>query len=451
MPEKIKAFVSYAPEDRALVNKFIRHLSSLKRRGSIGLYDGIISAGTEWQRVIDAYLNNCQLIMLLISPYFIDSDYCYCQEMQRAVERHDAGEARVIPIILRPTDWRGTPFSKLQALPTDGKPVTKWRDRHEAFYDVTQGVHKAIEELSMGVNSSALLSVPRASVSQVKKNTIGKVDTPFDVCLVCATFREAKALMDVISLECNAQFTSALSKHSGYEYNYTTIQNHSGESLTIHVSWQSAYGPVKASAHLKTILKECNPRFVGMTGVCAGDKGKVKLGDLVVASCAFTFDDVMSFEEGQRQQQQTVMLYHTNVDRTYFNRAFDAWTQCVAKQERPGDQGLSSVVTPLHLTLHITPMASVSTVRRDEPFGNIQTLIREAVAIDMEGASFYGTVANFPSLRSLVVKGVCDYADCEKNDDYHEYASRVSATYMVYFIKEYVTSDIAPDFLLPAL
>lgn len=96
-------------------------------------------------------------------------------------------------------------------------------------------------------------------------------------------------------------------------------------------------------------------------------------------------------------------------------------------------------------------MASVSTVRREEPFGNIQTLIREAVAIDMEGASFYGTVANFPSLRSLVVKGVCDYADCEKNDDYHEYASRVSAAYMVYFIKEYVTSDIAPDFLLPAL
>ena len=450
MPEKIKAFVSYAPEDRALVNKFIRHLSSLKRRGRIELYDGIISAGTEWQRAIDTYLNNCQLIMLLISPYFIDSDYCYCQEMQRAVERHDLGEARVIPIILRPTDWRGTPFSKLQALPTDGKPVTKWRDRHEAFYDVTQGVGKAIEELSMGVNSSTLLPVPRASSSQVKKSTIGKVNTPFDVCLVCATFREAKALMDVISLECNVQFTSALSKHSGYEYYYTAIQNRRGEPLTIHISWQLAYGPVKASAHLKTILTECNPRFVGMTGVCAGDKGKVKLGDLVVASCAFTYDDVMSFEEGQQQQQQTVMLYHTNVDGTYFNRAFNAWTQCIARQERPGNQGHSSIA-PLRPTLHITPMASVSTVRRDEPFGNIQALMHEAVAMDMEGASFYCIAANFPGLHSLVVKGVCDYADYEKNDDYHEYASRVSAAYMVYFIKEYVTSDLTPDFLLPAL
>jgi nucleoside phosphorylase len=450
MPEKIKAFVSYAPEDRALVNKFILHLSSLKRRGSIELYDGIISAGSEWQRVIDVYLNNCQLIMLLISPYFIDSDYCYCQEMQRAVERHDVGEARVIPIILRPTDWRGTPFSKLQALPTDGKPVTTWRDRDKAFYDVTQGIRKAIEELSMGANSDALLSVPSVSASQVKKNMIGKVDTPFDVCLVCATFREAKALMDVISLECNVQFKCAMSKHSGYEYYYTAIQNHRGESLTIHVSWQSAYGPIKASTHLKTVLKECNPRFVGMTGVCAGDKGKVKLGDLVVASCAFTFDDLMSFKEGQRQQQHTAMLYYTNVDSTYFNRAFDAWTRFVTRQEHLGNQGLSSV-TPLHPALHITPMASVSTVRRDEPFGNIQAVIREAVAIDMEGASFYKTVTNFPGLHSLVVKGVCDYADYEKNDDYHEYASRVSAAYMVCFIKEYVTSDLTPDFLLLAL
>ncbi len=169
MSEKIKAFVSFAPEDKALLQRFIRHLSPLKRQGSIELYDPLISAGTEWQRVIDAYLENCQLIMLLISSYFMDSDYCYCKQMQRAVERHDSGEVRVIPIILSPTDWRGAPFSKLQALPTDGKPVTKWRNREEAFYDVIQSIRQAIEELSMGVNSVSLLSEPRANSSPVKK------------------------------------------------------------------------------------------------------------------------------------------------------------------------------------------------------------------------------------------------------------------------------------------
>jgi nucleoside phosphorylase len=449
MAKRIKAFISYAPEDRVLAKRFVRHLSSLKRLESIDLYDGVISAGIEWQRFINAYLNNCQLIMLLISPYFIDSDYCYCQEMQRAVERHDAGEARVIPIILRPTDWRGTPFSKLQALPTDGKPVTKWRDRDEAFYDVTQSVRKAIEELSTIVNSSTPLSVLETISSQFEKNVIGKVTTLFDVCLVCATFREAKALIDVISFECDAHFTCAFSKHSNYEYYYTAIKNHSGELLTIHVSWQSVYGPVEASAHLKSVIKECNPRFVGMTGICAGDKRKVKLGDLIVASCAFPFEDIMPFEESHRQQK-TVLLHHSNVDKVYLNRAFHIWRQFVATQEYPGNREVSHI-TPWHSTLHITPIASVSSVRRDEPFNNIQTLVREAVAIDMEGASFYGTAAQFPGLRSLVVKGVCDYADCEKNDDFREYASKASAAYMVFFIKEYVNSDRTPGLLPPAL
>ena len=85
---------------------------------------------------------------MLISPYFMNSDYCYCKQMQRAVERHDSGEVQVIPIILRPTLWRGAPFGKLQALPANGKPVTSWRDKGDAFYNVTQGIQEAIEELS---------------------------------------------------------------------------------------------------------------------------------------------------------------------------------------------------------------------------------------------------------------------------------------------------------------
>ena len=67
--------------------------------------------------------------------------------MQRAIDRHDAGTARVIPIILKPCDWQGTPFSKLQGLPKDCKPVTTWDDRDEAFLNVVQGLRKAVESL----------------------------------------------------------------------------------------------------------------------------------------------------------------------------------------------------------------------------------------------------------------------------------------------------------------
>jgi hypothetical protein len=76
------------------------------------------------------------------------SDYCYAKEMLRAIERHDAGEAVVIPIILSACDWQGAPFSKLQALPKDAKPIKNWNDRDEAWLDVVRGLRRVIESLS---------------------------------------------------------------------------------------------------------------------------------------------------------------------------------------------------------------------------------------------------------------------------------------------------------------
>ncbi len=75
------------------------------------------------------------------------SKFCYNTEMKRALARHDADEARVIPIILRPTDWKNLPFAKLKALPTDGKAVTLWRTRDEAFVDIVRGIKRSIRDL----------------------------------------------------------------------------------------------------------------------------------------------------------------------------------------------------------------------------------------------------------------------------------------------------------------
>ena len=102
-----------------------------------------ISAGTEWAQAIDDNLNSAGIILLLISADFMGSDYCYDIEMQRAMERHEAGEARVVPIILKPVDWSGAPFSKLQAFPKDARPVTKWANRDEAFLNIAQGIREA--------------------------------------------------------------------------------------------------------------------------------------------------------------------------------------------------------------------------------------------------------------------------------------------------------------------
>ncbi len=103
-------------------------------------------AGTEWEYEIDKHLNTASIILLLISSDFIASSYCYGREMKRALERHELGEARVIPIILRPVIWRYAPFGRLQALPKDAKPVTTWPNREVAYLDIALGIQKALSE-----------------------------------------------------------------------------------------------------------------------------------------------------------------------------------------------------------------------------------------------------------------------------------------------------------------
>ncbi len=144
----LKLFYCYAREDKALRNELDVHLSSLKRQNLLtSWYDGELSPGSEWEKEIDTQLSAAHIILLLVTPHFMASNYCYGIEMKRALERHKAGTARVIPIILRRTFWEGAPFSKLQVLPTDAKPVTQWQDRDEAFWDITVGIHKAVKEL----------------------------------------------------------------------------------------------------------------------------------------------------------------------------------------------------------------------------------------------------------------------------------------------------------------
>src|SRR6266581_7386186 len=145
----VEVFYSYAHEDEGLRNKLVEHLSTLRRQGFITeWHDRQIRAGTDWTQEIDTHLNTASIILLLISSSFIASDYCYGIELQRALERHHAREACVIPIILRPTDRSNTPFARLEALPTDGKPITTWRNRDQAFLDIAKGIRKVIEDLA---------------------------------------------------------------------------------------------------------------------------------------------------------------------------------------------------------------------------------------------------------------------------------------------------------------
>ncbi len=146
--EPVKIFYCYAREDQILRDELEKHLTPLKRSGKIVTWcDREILPGTEWERKISHELNTADLILLLVSPDFICSDYCYGNEMERACERYNAKEAWVIPIIIRPVLWKGTVISKFQLLPAEGKAVTKWPDRDEAFEHIAQGIDRVVEAL----------------------------------------------------------------------------------------------------------------------------------------------------------------------------------------------------------------------------------------------------------------------------------------------------------------
>ncbi len=172
MSDPIEIFYSYSHKDEELREELNTHLKLLERQHLIkGWHDRCITAGTEWAGKIDEHLESAQVILLLISNYFMASDYCWDVELKRAMERHEAGEARVIPIILRPVDMKGAPFSKLQALPKDAKPVTKWGDRDEAFVNITQGIRKVVESLAGPVKPAA--SKPAAVAGAVPAASSG--------------------------------------------------------------------------------------------------------------------------------------------------------------------------------------------------------------------------------------------------------------------------------------
>lgn len=153
-PQPIELFYSYAHSDERLRKRLETHLSALRQQGVITeWHDRKIVAGTDWKRSIDTHLMTAKVILLLISPDFLASDYCYGVEMQRALDRHAAGNACVIPVLLRPVDWQGTPFAHLQCAPKDAKPVTTWANRDEAFRDVATAIRTAIEQIRLHPSS----------------------------------------------------------------------------------------------------------------------------------------------------------------------------------------------------------------------------------------------------------------------------------------------------------
>jgi internalin A len=144
-----RVFVSYSHKDERQLNELKTHLSPLERLKLIETwYDRRIVAGEDFGQKINENIDSADIILLLISSDFIASDYCYQKEMERALERHERKEARVVPVIIRDVDWKVIPeLSRLTAVPKDGRPVRNWPNKDTAWRNVSERVRAILEAM----------------------------------------------------------------------------------------------------------------------------------------------------------------------------------------------------------------------------------------------------------------------------------------------------------------
>lgn len=167
-----KVVFSYSHVDEDLRNELEKHLSPLQRLGKIDAWhDRRINPGDVFDAEISQHFADAGIVLLLISSDFIASNYCYEVEMKNALERHERGEAVVIPIILRPCAWHSLPFGHILAATTDGKPIVKFSNIDDGFVEVVNAVSKALDKVVPSPGTTVSASVSPAVMSVIGSST----------------------------------------------------------------------------------------------------------------------------------------------------------------------------------------------------------------------------------------------------------------------------------------
>jgi hypothetical protein len=146
---KPRIFLSYAHADEDLKKELDKHLMPLKRSGKIETWnDRELIAGQEWNEEILSELNKAEIILLLISSDFIASQYIWEKELTTAMNRHNEGTAKVVPVIIKNCLWQDMPFAKLQALPRNAKPVAAYENSDDAFTEIAFEINRLVEYMT---------------------------------------------------------------------------------------------------------------------------------------------------------------------------------------------------------------------------------------------------------------------------------------------------------------
>ena len=184
--EGVKVFISYSHKDEFYKNQLETHLKILKRQNLVSTWDDRkIYPDEEWDKKIKDNLESADIICLLISADFLDSDYCYDIEMKRAIERHERNEAIVIPIFVRKCNWSKAPFGNIQGLPKDAKPVKNFKDKDEAWTEISKAVENIALDIVQKKQRIPSIFVTRKPVKILPNEAVITVELEFDTLFLC--------------------------------------------------------------------------------------------------------------------------------------------------------------------------------------------------------------------------------------------------------------------------
>ena len=145
--KKKEIFLSYSHKDESYKDEFVKHLSGLKRLNIIDIWDDRqVKIGDKWDEKIKKHLSDSDIVFFLMSPDFLASEYINDTEIKNTIERHNKNEVRIVPVFVRPCDFKSSILSDFQGVPRDSKYISLWDNQDSAFVQIIQELKKILYE-----------------------------------------------------------------------------------------------------------------------------------------------------------------------------------------------------------------------------------------------------------------------------------------------------------------
>jgi len=213
-------------------------------------------------------------------------------------------------------------------------------------------------------------------------------------------------------------------------------------SFSVAAASAPRMGMVATALLTSKLISSYRPRFVAMTGICAGIKAKVNIGDVILANPTWDWQNGKRVRD--RRKADFFIEPHQLAIPEYIRVRFEELSTIPSIWEDIRRTWLGHEAGPVQL--HIGPIASGSAVVADHRvLEQIREQHRKLLGVEMEsyGALAAAAMASYPRPTAFAIKSVCDFADSTKSDDYQDYAAFTSAQTLRAFVERYLQEIIS--------